>query len=367
MMVSGRILGTAFVVGALSVSSIEVRAAEPVEYVKVCSTFGQGFFYIPGTDTCLSLGGRVRDEGSGNVCNTRFGSHFVGQAACPTTRREASTFRPVRHCLSAGTTYYASGNARCNLSAGITSTFRDQWGWGIDVGLSGSATIFSPNNAFLRGRDTLAVPPDDQRTLDLDRSSGAVGLIGNAWMSAPNFLPLPQGSNVFLQTGLIWPINSERSQTVTGVNVVPNATVTTTVEDKWGWQVYAGFSTPVSALGIPAIPTFDNLRFRVGGGGTFWNGTVTVSGVDTAGSFFSQKDFTRFEPGLLWGFRGTAGGFIYGLDITHSFPCPEFTTAQSVFPSQTYTGSTGDGVNTTVGISISRQIFGTTRVSRDFN
>ncbi|MFC3638279.1 porin, partial [Camelimonas fluminis] len=29
----------------------------PVEYVKVCATHGVGFFYIPGTDTCIRIGG----------------------------------------------------------------------------------------------------------------------------------------------------------------------------------------------------------------------------------------------------------------------------------------------------------------------
>lgn len=28
------------------------------EYVRVCSTYGEGFFYIPGTETCLKRGGR---------------------------------------------------------------------------------------------------------------------------------------------------------------------------------------------------------------------------------------------------------------------------------------------------------------------
>jgi hypothetical protein len=37
-------------------------SAQPVEYVRVCDTFGTGFFYIPGTDTCLKLGGYVRGE-----------------------------------------------------------------------------------------------------------------------------------------------------------------------------------------------------------------------------------------------------------------------------------------------------------------
>jgi hypothetical protein len=31
-----------------------------VDYVKVCDTFGAGFFYIPGTETCLDISGRVR-------------------------------------------------------------------------------------------------------------------------------------------------------------------------------------------------------------------------------------------------------------------------------------------------------------------
>jgi hypothetical protein len=34
--------------------------AKPVEYVKVCSLYGEGFFYIPGTDTCIKIGGWVR-------------------------------------------------------------------------------------------------------------------------------------------------------------------------------------------------------------------------------------------------------------------------------------------------------------------
>ena len=36
--------------------------AKPVEYVKVCSLYGEGFFYIPGTDTCIKIGGWVRAE-----------------------------------------------------------------------------------------------------------------------------------------------------------------------------------------------------------------------------------------------------------------------------------------------------------------
>ncbi|MGB7257197.1 MAG: porin, partial [Pseudolabrys sp.] len=29
------------------------RSAKPVQYVKICSLYGAGFYYIPGTDTCI--------------------------------------------------------------------------------------------------------------------------------------------------------------------------------------------------------------------------------------------------------------------------------------------------------------------------
>ncbi|WP_245267725.1 porin [Rhizobium sp. 2MFCol3.1] len=35
---------------------------EPVEYVRVCDMYGAGFFYLPGTETCLRVGGKVRAE-----------------------------------------------------------------------------------------------------------------------------------------------------------------------------------------------------------------------------------------------------------------------------------------------------------------
>ena len=38
------------------------RKPASVEYVKTCSAFGDGFFYIPGSDTCLKLGGKIRAE-----------------------------------------------------------------------------------------------------------------------------------------------------------------------------------------------------------------------------------------------------------------------------------------------------------------
>jgi hypothetical protein len=56
------LLGTAaaFVAAAgAQAADMPVKAA-PVQYVKICSLYGDGFYYIPGTDTCLKLGGYIR-------------------------------------------------------------------------------------------------------------------------------------------------------------------------------------------------------------------------------------------------------------------------------------------------------------------
>jgi hypothetical protein len=85
--------------------------AKAVEYVKICSLYGAGFFYIPGTDTCIKLGGYLRvdttfnggahgapswngDLGQGN----RFRDYFVGRSRMALTvdTRTATEYGVVR-------------------------------------------------------------------------------------------------------------------------------------------------------------------------------------------------------------------------------------------------------------------------------
>ncbi len=48
--------------GAAAAADLPVTKAAPVDYVRVCDWTGAGFFYIPGTDTCLQIGAQVRME-----------------------------------------------------------------------------------------------------------------------------------------------------------------------------------------------------------------------------------------------------------------------------------------------------------------
>ena len=82
-MVKSLILGSAAGLVAMSgaqAADLPVKA-KAVEYVRICSLYGAGFFYIPGTDTCIKLGGylRVDTTFNGSIYNQPAWSADLGQ------------------------------------------------------------------------------------------------------------------------------------------------------------------------------------------------------------------------------------------------------------------------------------------------
>src|SRR5665213_4043856 len=77
-MVKSLLLGAA--AGMVAVAGAQAAylpvKAKPVQYVKICSLYGAGFYYMPGTDTCIKIGGFVRAEVNANAG----GSYSVMQA-----------------------------------------------------------------------------------------------------------------------------------------------------------------------------------------------------------------------------------------------------------------------------------------------
>ncbi len=79
-MVKSLLLGSAASVAAFAgaqAADLPVKA-KPVEYVKVCSTYGAGFFYIPGTESCIRIGGYMRFQATVNGQSTV--TQFAGGA-----------------------------------------------------------------------------------------------------------------------------------------------------------------------------------------------------------------------------------------------------------------------------------------------
>jgi len=63
MKLKSLLFGSAAVIAAgTGAQAADLPVAEPVEYVRICDAFGEGFYYLPGTDTCLKIGGYVRVE-----------------------------------------------------------------------------------------------------------------------------------------------------------------------------------------------------------------------------------------------------------------------------------------------------------------
>jgi hypothetical protein len=95
-MVKSLLLGSAaglVAIAGAQAADLPVKA-KPVEYVKVCSVYGAGFYYIPGTDTCLKVGGFVRAEWNFNAGGSH-GPYITGRDA--RSNREETFFYNSRH------------------------------------------------------------------------------------------------------------------------------------------------------------------------------------------------------------------------------------------------------------------------------
>jgi porin-like protein len=65
-MITARTLILGSAAGLMAMSGAQAAdlpvKAKAVEYVRICSLYGAGFFYIPGTDTCIKIGGYLRAD-----------------------------------------------------------------------------------------------------------------------------------------------------------------------------------------------------------------------------------------------------------------------------------------------------------------
>ncbi|MEM7301266.1 MAG: porin [Pseudomonadota bacterium] len=82
--------------GAQAADAI-VAEPEPMEYVKVCETYGSGWHYIPGTETCLRFSGYVRTQYDWSEGSDRIG--WGGRARFNIDVREETDYGTLRGFL----------------------------------------------------------------------------------------------------------------------------------------------------------------------------------------------------------------------------------------------------------------------------
>jgi hypothetical protein len=82
-MVKSLVLGSAaglVALGGAQAADLPVKA-KAVEYVRICSLYGAGFYYIPGTDTCIKLGGYLRAQVGLNTSSIYGGAYSTTAGA----------------------------------------------------------------------------------------------------------------------------------------------------------------------------------------------------------------------------------------------------------------------------------------------
>src|SRR6201995_3942092 len=82
-MVKSLVLGSAAGLVAMSgaqAADLPVKA-KAVEYVRICSLYGAGFYYIPGTDTCIKLSGYLRVDVLANSNSDDTGNTYIPAGA----------------------------------------------------------------------------------------------------------------------------------------------------------------------------------------------------------------------------------------------------------------------------------------------
>ncbi len=107
--------------------------------MKVCSLYGAGFYYMPGTDMCIKIGGWVRAEmtegGNGSITWGPFNANL--------NQRGTSNFatRARGYITADAREQTAYGVARGYIAVGLSTS---------DVGLNTAANQFSANRAFVQ-------------------------------------------------------------------------------------------------------------------------------------------------------------------------------------------------------------------------
>jgi hypothetical protein len=109
----------------------DLSVAEPVDYVRVCDAFGTGYWYIPGTDTCLKIWGFVRWDAN-YYPESYYHYDFYTAAYIEFSAKSMTDWGPLEAYMGAwqwgfDTAYISLGPL---LVGRTTSTFAQAYPWG---------------------------------------------------------------------------------------------------------------------------------------------------------------------------------------------------------------------------------------------
>src|SRR6266568_1717137 len=149
-MVKSLILGSAAGLVAMSgaqAADLPVKA-KAVEYVRICSLYGAGFYYMPGTDTCIKLGGYLRADTAVNTGN---------DYGFPTGAPDGAQNR-LRNNFTSRARMDFTVDTRTATEYGVVRTFADMvFTWtggeyvGAGTGTNGGTTVYNSTTGTVGG------------------------------------------------------------------------------------------------------------------------------------------------------------------------------------------------------------------------
>ncbi|MBI5130883.1 MAG: porin [Rhodopseudomonas palustris] len=258
-----------FAVGSAQAADLPLKA-KAVEYVKICSIYGAGFYYIPGTDTCIKLGGYLRADatlyGSGAYNapawagaagqKNRFANNFIFRSRQDINidTRTATEYGVVRTYFDA-TFNWTSGDAVAGGTLGVYYAFVQFAGFTFGKAVSQFDTPWTGypgnNTSFLIGGydDVTGI---NQISYTAEFGNGVSGSI--SLEDPSSYLQ----SNLWNATGLTatgFPTGVNGVSSYAGV-AVPDIVGKVRVDQAWGlFQVSAAAHQVRASYYTPALET----------------------------------------------------------------------------------------------------------------
>jgi Porin subfamily len=285
-------------------------APEPVDYVRICDAYGARFYSIPGTETCLRVGGRVRTEfrvrNFGDAQNAwgdrdTDGYQWRSRGYLYLDARTATEFGTLRSFIE----LYGTATNNSNTSFTLDKAYI-QWG-GLLAGRAGSnfdfftgysynaqiesysdrklnqlAYTFAFGNGF---NATLAVEDQAARATSVGLNGGTQGYGGTRM---PDFVAAFGMKQGWGQAQIMGALHQ----------IYPNGTyngVTGGAEDELGWAVGGGVIFKFAGLGNGANVALQGVYTdgASGYGSTGWNSRITDA-VFTGSSTQTTKTWNVF-------------------------------------------------------------------------
>ena len=127
---------TAFVaVAGANAADLPSKKAAPATYVKVCDAYGAGFYTIPGSDTCIKVGGRVRADysysGKQDVYTSNVSANYYNSTSGASVNNTGlwTSAASIAAFNGAGNTSKPSSSALTYLPNGVAAGAQNTYGW----------------------------------------------------------------------------------------------------------------------------------------------------------------------------------------------------------------------------------------------